>query len=59
MDYKRLFYSILFAFGALVFAVVLDVFIHVVLGGIPVIVKILGLFAILVGMIYDSLYKGE
>lgn len=59
MNYKRLFYSILIAFGALVFAVVLDVFIHVVLGGIPVIVKILGLFAILVGMIYDSLYKGE
>ena len=59
MNYSRLFQSILIAFGALVFAVVMDVFIHVVLGGIPVIVKILGLFAILVGMIYDSLYKGE
>lgn len=59
MNYRRLFQSILIAFGTLVFAVVLDVFIHVVLGGIPVIVKILGLFAILVGVIYDSLYKGE
>ena len=59
MNYKQLFYSILIAFGVMVIALVMPILVHVVLGGIPVIVKILGLFAILVGMIYDFLYKGK
>ena len=58
MDYKRLFYSILIAFGVIVIALVMLTLIHVVLGGIPIIVKVIGLFVILVYMIY-SLYKSE
>ena len=59
MDYKRLFYSILIALSALVIGLGMLILIHVVLEGVPIIVKVLVLFAILVGMIYDSLYKGE
>lgn len=58
MDYKRLFYSILIAFGVMVIALVMLTLIHAVLGGIPIIVKVIGLFVILVYMIY-SLYKSE
>lgn len=58
MDYKRLFYSILIAFGVMVIALVMLTLIHVVLGGIPIIVKVIGLFVILVYMIY-SRYKSE
>ena len=58
MDYKRLFYSILIAFGVMVIALVMLTLIHVVLGGIPIMVKVLGLFVILVCFVY-SLYKSE
>lgn len=58
MDYKRLFYSILIAFGVMVIALAMLTLIHVVLGGIPIIVKVIGLFVILVYMIY-SRYKSE
>lgn len=58
MDYKRLFYSILIAFGVMVIALVMLTLIHVVLGGIPIIVKVIGLFVIVVCIIY-SLYKSE
>lgn len=58
MNYKRLFYSILIAFGVMVIALVMLTLIHVVLGGIPIIVKVIGLFVILVYMIY-SRYKSE
>lgn len=58
MDYKLLFYSILIAFGVMVIALVMLTLIHVVLGGIPIIVKVIGLFVILVCIIY-SRYKGE
>ena len=58
MGYKRLFYSILIAFGVMVIALVMLTLIHVVLGGIPIIVKVIGLFVILVYMIY-SRYKSE
>lgn len=58
MNYKRLFYSILIAFGVIVFALGMVIFIHVILGGIPIMVKVIGLFVILVCMIY-FLYKSE
>ena len=58
MDYKLLFYSILIAFGVMVIALVMLTLIHVVLGGIPIIVKVIGLFVIMVYMIY-SRYKSE
>ena len=58
MDYKLLFYSILIAFGVMVIALVMPTLIHVVLGGIPAIVKVIGLFVIMVYMIY-SRYKSE
>lgn len=58
MDYKRLFYSILIAFGVMVIALVMPILIHVVLGGFPAIVRVLGLFVIVVCIIY-SLYKSE
>ena len=58
MDYKRLFYSILIAFGVMVIALVMPILIHVVLGGVPAIVRVLGLFVIVVCIIY-SLYKSE
>ena len=58
MDYKRLFYSILIAFGVMVISLVMLTLIHVVLGGIPIMVKVLGLFVILVCFVY-SLYKSE
>ena len=58
MDYKLLFYSILIAFGVMVIVLVMPILIHVVLGGIPAIVKVIGLFVIMVYMIY-SRYKSE
>ena len=58
MDYKLLFYSILITFGVMVIVLVMPTLIHVVLGGFPAIVKVIGLFVIMVCMIY-SRYKSE